>query len=59
MTYNQVLRAMLDRYSETDEDVMVDFLAENMMFDSIDDSAFNRLCEDFEYELDSNEDCDE
>ena len=59
MTYNQVLRAMLDRYSETDEDVIVDFLAENMMFDSIDDSAFNRLCEDFEYELDSNEDCDE
>ena len=59
MTYDQVLRAMLDRYSETDEDVILDFLAENMMFDSIDDSAFNRLCEDFEYELDSNEDCDE
>lgn len=59
MTYDQVLRAMLDRYSETDEDVIVDFLAENMMFDSIDDSEFNRLCEDFEYELDSNEDCDE
>lgn len=59
MTYDQVLRAMIDRYSETDEDVIVDFLAENMMFDSIDDSEFNRLCEDFEYELDSNEDCDE
>lgn len=59
MTYDQVLRAMIDRYSETDEDVIVDFLAENMMFDSINDSEFNRLCEDFEYELDSNEDCDE
>ena len=59
MTYDQVLRAMIDRYSETDEDVIVDFLAENMMFDPIDDSEFNRLCEDFEYELDSNEDCDE
>ena len=50
MTYDEVLRAMLDRYPEFDEDDIVDFLCDNMAQDTIPDGEFDRLCEDFEAE---------
>lgn len=53
MDYDKVLRAMLDRYTDVDESQIVDFLCDNMVQESITEGEFTRICEDFEYFLDS------
>lgn len=53
MDYDKVLRAMLDRYPEADEDQVVDFLCDNMVLETITFHEFKHLCEDFEYSLDA------
>ena len=53
MDYDEVLRAMLDRYPEADESQIVDFLCDNMVLETITNDEFKRLCEDFECFLDS------
>ena len=53
MDYDKVLRAMLDRYPEADEDQVVDFLCDNMVEETITADEFKRLCEDFECFLDA------
>lgn len=53
MDYDEVLRAMLDRYPEDADDQIVDFLCDNMVQEMITAYEFKRLCEDFECFLDS------
>ena len=53
MDYDNVLRAMLDRYPTVDEDYITDFLCENMTQDEVTIDEFKRLCEDFEYQIDA------
>ena len=53
MDYDKVLRAMLDRYPEADEDRIIDFLCDNMVQEPITFHEFKRLCEDFECFLDA------
>lgn len=53
MDYDNVLRAMLDRYTDIDDSQIVDFLCDNMVQETITCDEFKRLCEDFEYQIDA------